>query len=223
MATHSETAYVTLRDRIISGQYPADHRLNESALAEELHISRTPLREAVQRLVADGLVVAKPHKRARVVGWSVERMFSTYTIRASLEARAAALAAERCTQADVAQLVALADQMEASHAAGGTSLELAALNREFHMAIARTAEDEALQTVIESVSVQPMLLFAKEHLGHGYRQRVHHQHRDIIEALRTNDPDWASAAMRSHILAGRNAGCIAPTHIPTENTARRPA
>lgn len=219
--THSQAAYVLLRDRIISGEYPAGHLLKEGELAEELKISRTPLREAVRRLTESGLVDAPPHRRARVVGWSLENMYSTYTIRASLESQAAEMAAANCTAEDGKRLTELAEQMEDLYRRDpDATVELAQINSEFHRAVADLSRNTTLIRVLDTVSVQPMLLFAKEHLGHEHRRRVHHQHRDIIDALRTNDAEWAATAMRGHILAARNAGCIAPDH-PSYDTPPR--
>ena len=94
-ATGGQTVFADLRARILSGELAANATLRETALAQQLRVSRAPVREALYRLDEAGLVESVPHRGATVVEWSSERNRETFFLRAALESRAAGLAAAR--------------------------------------------------------------------------------------------------------------------------------
>ena len=100
-ATGGQTVFADLRARILSGELPANATLRETALAQQLRVSRAPVREALYRLDEAGLVESVPHRGATVVEWSSERNRETFFLRAALESRAAGLAAARVGPADL--------------------------------------------------------------------------------------------------------------------------
>nr|WP_244962861.1 GntR family transcriptional regulator [Cryobacterium roopkundense] len=204
--TGGQAAFETLRARILSGELPAHATLREQALAEELGVSRTPVREALRRLDAAGLVEFVPNRGATVLAWTIEQMRETYFMRAALESRAAGLAAVRIEAADLQLLELLIERMEdfvlATDDAGIASLAL--LNAQFHQTIVVAAGSAQLLALTESVSRVPMMESRFRTHGAEYRARSNHQHRDIVSALTSGDALWAEVAMRSHILAARN-------------------
>ena len=206
-STGGEKVYLALRGRILSGELSADTMLREQALAEELGVSRTPVREALRRLAEAGLVTFIPNRGATVVGWTIEQVRETYFVRAGLESRAAALAATRITPDELDILAALIDAMEPLvTAADEPGLgELGRLNAEFHRTVVAAARSPQLMTLTSSVGRVPLMAAAFRRQGAVYRARSNHQHRDILTALRTGDSIWAEVAMRSHILGARNA------------------
>lgn len=204
--TGGQSAYQTLRARILSGELPANAMLREQALAEELGVSRTPIREALRRLDEAGLVEFIPNRGATVLAWSVDQMRETYFMRASLEGRAAGLAAVSIGTIALGRLAALIDEMEAfvdSSDDDGIA-SLARLNAEFHRIIVTAAGSKQLLAWTESVGRIPLMERNFRRHGAEFRARSNHQHRDILTALRTRDALWADVAMRSHILAARN-------------------
>ena len=209
-STGGETVYLALRGRILSGELSADTTLREQALAEELGVSRTPVREALRRLDEAGLVTFIPNRGATVVGWTIEQVRETYFVRAGLESRAAALAATRITPDELDSLAALIDAMEPLVTAVDDPgmAELGRLNAEFHRTVVAAARSPQLMTLTVSVGRVPLMAAAFRRQGAVYRARSNHQHRDILTALRTGDTIWAEVAMRSHILGARNA--VAP-------------
>ncbi|WEO77773.1 GntR family transcriptional regulator [Cryobacterium sp. SO2] len=206
-STGGETVYLTLRARILSGELAAHAVLREQALAQELGVSRTPVREALRRLDEAGLVTFVPNRGATVVAWSIEQVRETYFVRAILESRAAGLAAAGITTAELERLADLIDAMEplvtATDDAGLT--DLAALNAEFHRIVVTAARSPQLLTLTASVARVPQMSDAFRRDGAQFRARSNHQHRDILTALSTGDVAWAEVAMRSHILSARNA------------------
>jgi DNA-binding GntR family transcriptional regulator len=206
-STGGETVFLALRARILAGELRANAVLREQALAEELSVSRTPVREALRRLAEAGLVTFVPNRGATVVEWTIEQVRETYLARAGLEGRAAGLAAARITVAELDQLDALIDAMEPLLTARDDAGidELGRLNAEFHRVVVSAARSPQLMTLTTSVGRVPLMSAAFRRRGGVYRARSNHQHRDILAALRSGDVEWAETAMRSHILAARNA------------------
>jgi DNA-binding GntR family transcriptional regulator len=206
-STGGEKVYLALRGQILSGALSANSVLREQALAEELGVSRTPVREALRRLDEAGLVTFVPNRGARVVEWTIDQVRETYFVRAELESRAAALAATRITSAELDALADLIDAMEplvtSVDEAGMT--ELSRLNAHFHRTVVAASRSPQLMALTSSVGRVPLMAAAFRRQGGPYRARSNHQHRDILTALSTGDTIWAEVAMRSHILGARNA------------------
>ena len=206
-STGGEMVYATLRARILSGELGAHAVLREQALAQELGVSRTPVREALRRLDEAGLVAFLPNRGATVVAWTLEQVRETYVVRAALESRAAGLAATRITAAELDALADLIDAMEPVLTAHDedTAAELARLNAEFHRIVVSASGSSQLMTLTSTVTRVPLMAAAFRRDGGQFRARSNHHHRDILTALRTGDSLWAEVAMRSHILGARNA------------------
>ncbi|MGY4859213.1 GntR family transcriptional regulator [Cryobacterium sp. AP23] len=206
-STGGETVYLTLRARILSGELGANTMLREQALAAELGVSRTPVREALRRLNEAGLVTFVPNRGATVAEWTMEQVRETYFVRAGLESRAAGLAATRITAEELDALAALIDAMEPLVTAVDDDgiAELGRLNAQFHRIVVAASRTPQLMMLTSNVSRVPLMAAAFRRQGVQYRSRSNHQHRDILTALRTGDAIWAEVAMRSHILGARNA------------------
>ena len=111
MSKAVDKAYAALRERIFSGALRAGERLKERELCRELDVSRTPVREALRRLEADGLVEIEPRRGGVVAGINAEEASEIYSLGVLLESYAARLAAERATEADLAELDRLLDSV----------------------------------------------------------------------------------------------------------------
>ena len=205
--TGGQAAFAYLRGRILSGEIPGNATLREQALAEELGVSRTPIREALRRLDETGLVEFVPNKGATVIAWTTEQMRETYYLRAMLESRAAGLAAARISGPDLerlAELITLMDDVVLAEDDEGVS-RLSELNAEFHLIIVTAAENAQLTRLTVSVGRVPLMARAFRRDGGSFRAVSNHHHRDILTALASRDSLWAATAMRSHILAARNS------------------
>jgi DNA-binding GntR family transcriptional regulator len=210
--TGGELAYSALRARILANEFPANAVLREQALAEELGVSRTPVREALRRLAEAGLVEFVPNRGATVVSWTREQMAETYFVRAALESRAAGLAAPQIDDAVLSRLHELILGMdEFVNATDIDSVsELGRLNSEFHRLVVTASGSKQLMSLVATVSQVPMMIRNFKDFGSTFRSRSNHHHRDIVTALESGDTLWAEVAMRSHILAARNAVLQAP-------------
>ncbi len=210
--TGGDLAYAELRSRIMSGEYAPSTVLRAQALAEEFGLSRTPLREALRRLAETGLVHYEPNKGATVIGYTPEQMAETYFVRAALESRAAGLAAPRIQGGDIELLQDRIDRMEPLVGSDDDDevVELGRLNNEFHQHIVEVSGSLQLSMLLRGVSQVSMMIRNFRDYGTAFRRRSNDHHRDILTALETGDALWAEVAMRSHILAARNAAMQGP-------------
>lgn len=218
----AERAYRAVLAMIVGGEAAEGTWLRETTLAEQVGVSRTPVRQALNRLAAEGAVELRPHRGAQVVSFSPEEMDSLFDLRARFEPLAARLAVDRLTPEHIEELAELAAQMESLVEAGDPDpQEMARLNNEFHAVFIREAGNRhltiAIQTVIRPVFVARTF---QTYSRHALERSMRH-HAELIEAARLRDGEWAEAVMRAHILAARHASEGEPEHGPAADDLRR--
>jgi DNA-binding GntR family transcriptional regulator len=201
----AEQAARVLREEILSGAIASGARLGEAELAGRLSVSRTPIREALSRLAAEGLVDLQPNRGARVASWTTEQLREIFDLRLRLEPYAVRLAVPRLTPDQLTELDQLATAMSRA-GRPGRNQDLAAiveLNRRFHGVFIDAAGSPplagALRGVIHaSVVHQNFHDYAPDAL----RRSLHH-HVEMVAAARAGDGDWAEAIMRAHLCNAR--------------------
>jgi DNA-binding GntR family transcriptional regulator len=198
-----------LRRSIIEGEYEPRQRLIEEQLAERLGVSRTPVRQALTMLEAEGLVEMAPNRGAMVCSFSTEDVLEIYDLRAVLEGHAARRAATRISERDVARMGELAREMEATEPGVSGEHEketrrLVACNGEFHGTVLRASGNVRLERLVQR-TVQVPLVY-KAFFLYGPEERVisNHYHRQILKALQVGDADRAEIVMREHVYEGRD-------------------
>ncbi len=197
----ADTAYEAVRRMILSGEAAPGTRLGETELAETLGLSRTPVREAIQRLGADGLVEVLPHRGARVVLWSARDLEEIFELRTLLEPYAVARAARIGLEAPVlAELRDLCSAMEGAAAEGEVAL-LARLNSHFHEALIDASGNSRLPGMLTSVMHAPLILGTFHRYDAETMARSMGHHREVVDAITARDPEWAASVMRSHLRA----------------------
>lgn len=209
--TLSSLALKWLRERIITGALPPGARLSDLVLAREIGISRTPIREAIRMLAADGLVEVVPHQGATVRAPSLDELDELYEIRAVLEAHAAARAAVRRTPGEGAELLALVAAMEAIVAPDGADrLDDAASQRQraldlgFHHRVLTLARMERLRRLVEDAGIIARPFETMDgRMPAAAHATTNEHHRAIAQAIADGDADRAHAAMTRHIESGR--------------------
>jgi len=193
---------------ILTGEYGPEERLIEEQLAERLGVSRTPVRQALTMLEAEGLVELAPNRGATVRSFSVADVWDIYDLRAVLEGHAARRAAGRLDGDELARLRELAGEMEGLAGRFEDHEEeiraLVALNQEFHGAIVEASRNKRLQRLI-SRTVEIPLMF-KAFFWYTPHERVisNHYHRQILHSLEEGDADRAEIVMREHVYEGRD-------------------
>ena len=200
-----DRAYAALREKIFSGELAAGDRLKEREICDALDVSRTPVREALRKLQADGLVIIEPRRGAVVAGINANDAEEIYSLGILLEGFGAGLAARRATEEDLGELdqiiAAMEDVLRDTPASRSAYLEL---DSDLHRRIVQITDNRHLAQLIRQVVGLPVLIQAFTHYSHADLKRSLQQHRTIVSALRTGDAEWAEAAMRAHILAGRS-------------------
>ncbi len=205
-----EQACEILRERIRLGEIPPGTRLRQEVLAEELGISRTPLREAMRLLAADGLVVLEPNRGAVVVELSHDDRVAFWEARLALEPAAARMGAQRRAASGVAAMeAAIADQrasVEAAIADQRASMvgdQGFAANRAFHLALVASAGNPHLDRFAEALWVRAVgaAIYATQASDSSVVAAYADQHAAILAAIMSGDADRAESLTREHILA----------------------
>ncbi len=195
-----------LRRMIIEGEYGPHQRLIEEQLAERLGVSRTPIRQALTMLEAEGLVEIMPNKGAMVCSFSVEDVWDIYDLRAVLEGHAARRAALRIDEEELGRLHKLAEEMEglAGRFSEHEIRRLVALNQEFHGTIVVASRNRRLGRLLRGTVQIPLMSKAFFWYGPHERTISNHYHRQILGALEVGDADRAEIVMREHVYEGRD-------------------
>jgi DNA-binding GntR family transcriptional regulator len=201
--------FETLRRSILEGEYGPNERLVEEQLAERLRVSRTPVRQALTMLEAEGLVEIEPNKGAAVRSFSVQDVWEIYDLRAVLEGHAARRAASRINREELDRLWELAGEMERQDRGRFLSHEeeirwLVGANGEFHGSIAAAGRNARLEQLIQRTVQVPLVFKA----FYWYTPHEHvisnHYHRQIAGALEAGDAERAEIVMREHVYEGRD-------------------
>ncbi|MDQ3386342.1 MAG: GntR family transcriptional regulator [Actinomycetota bacterium] len=197
-----------LRALILTGEYGPEERLVEEQLADRLGVSRTPIRQALTTLEAEGLVEMEPNKGAAVCSFSVDDVWDIYDMRAVLEGHAARRASERIAAEDLARLSGSVEEMEGLAGRCADHEEeiraLVALNQEFHGTIIDASRNRRLQRLIGRTIEIPLMFKAFFWYGEKERMVSNHYHRQILGALEAGDGERAEIIMREHVYEGRD-------------------
>ena len=201
----AERAYSTVRDGILRGAYAAGTRLTEQELAHTAGVSRTPVREALRRLHAEGLVHFEPNHGAVVAQLEPADVEEIFEMRALLEPISARRAVERATAAQIAELRALAEQQiaESARRRGDYLVRIGELNGHFHRSIQVAAGSDRLAKALAGLVEAPLILRTFGQYTAAELERSADQHLELVQAFEARDPLWAHSIMRAHILAGR--------------------
>jgi len=196
----AERAYDALMAAIAEGRLKPGQRVRETAFAEQLGISRTPIREALQRLARDGLLTLDARNGAKITELSLEAIQELYDLREILEGSAARFAALSAKANDLQRLKAILAK-EAEH--GNDPAALAKLNKLFHRTLCEAANNRYLMSAVSDFSTTLLLLGPTTLAAGGRAGESQAEHRDIVEAVAAGDADKAETLMRAHIRRAR--------------------
>lgn len=206
MAAAVEKAYETIREGIVRGRFPQGAHITAQSLAAASGLSRTPVREAMRRLHAEGLIQLIAHRGAFVSRWSEEEIADSYELRVVLEGFAAASAARKADAAQLKELRRLAEEMD-DLVRGDGPLQIdaiAARNNAFHKLIVEASGNARLQDMLASIVELPLVLSTFRRYSLREMRRSMTQHLELVAALEARDGAWARAVMESHILSARH-------------------
>ncbi len=195
---HGQGAYERLLSEIAAGTLQPGDRLTETDLADRLQISRTPVREAIRQLEADGLVTHKPRVGAAVRTLDYSEVMELYDMRAVLEGAAASLAARAASDIEIAELEAINTELAEAATDGQRAF---GLNRQFHAALLDAARNRFLAKSVSTMQ-KTLMILGPSTLQESVRvQEAVAEHNIVLDALRARDGDSAEVAMRAHIRA----------------------
>jgi DNA-binding GntR family transcriptional regulator len=193
-----ERVYRHLRQQILDDQLPPGTELSEVALSRELAVSRGPIREAMGRLAAEGLVTVRPRRGAEVRSLTTRELIDAYQVREALEVLAVRLAVPRITPADLARLDELVDNM-AEFAGKDEVAEFFAANVAFHELLCELSGNEKLREVHHRLEGEIRRFQARTLALRGSLDSSVAEHRAILAAVRLGDADKACELTAAHI------------------------
>lgn len=199
-------AYEVIRTEIIEGRFAPGDRITESEIARSAQVSRTPVREALHRLEAEGLIRFVPNQGAFVSAWGNREAEEIFELRAMLESYAARLCSERATDKQIRELQALAaEQLALSQSRPrGFLNKVAELNTRFHEGLLAASDSEMLRASMASLANAPLVFQTFRDYSQNDLIRSAQHHLELVEALSARNSDWAAAVMRAHIHAAQS-------------------
>ena len=193
-----QRVYDHLRDEIMRDRLPPGTELSEVALSRELAVSRGPIREAMGRLAAEGLVTVRPRRGAEVRSITPEELIDSYQVREALEVLAVRLAVPRITDAELAGLDELVDRMS-EHARNDAVADFFTANVAFHELLCELSGNNKLLQVHHRLAGEIGRFQARTLALRGSLDGSVTEHRAILAAIRLRDVEKAAELTSAHI------------------------
>ena len=205
--TMADYAYNYIKDRIISQEFPPASPVDTKQLMERLEVGKTPLREALQRLSFERLIVISPRRGTFVSDISIIQLQQAFDARLLIERRTARIATTAMTEEQIAALRDLFKNTD-EIVSRGDYMESISVDQRFHYLIAEATHNEYLRDFLSMLLPVTMRFW---HYVHGLAKdssgkirEAHQRHFPVIDALASGDPDVAERAMASHIVTFRD-------------------
>lgn len=196
-----------IRALVVTREFRPGDRLAEADLAARLEVSRTPVREALRQLAADGLVEHVPNKGARVVTLSAHELEHVFELRARVEGTAASRAAAGATDTELDRLDDLAEQI-ALYGLPGPDQALDRVygcNADFHLLLAESSRSTVVAASVRQLFHTAATVRTYQGFDEASVRRSVAHHLEIVAALRARDGEWARSTMHSHLWNARAA------------------
>ena len=203
----SDQAYLALRERILEGRLKPGTALKERDLCEELKVSRTPIREALRRLSADGLAEVRPGRSIIVTLFEADELTEIFELGIVLESFVAGLAAVKAIPDDISRLEGIVGEMASLSevSAMRQNVRYIKLDQAFHDMIAAIARNPRIAQILkQTMSFRVLANIFEKYEPSDFATSLA-QHRTIVGAIASGDSDWAQSAMSSHIRTGQAA------------------
>ncbi len=209
---HVALVHERLRNAILRGEVPAGYTASQAALAGQLEVGRTPLREALRMLQREGLVVSEPNRPVRVAGLSSSDAEELYVMRISLEAVAIRITVPQLHSADIAELEGLLAQMD-HYMRSRDNTGLRTPHRAFHLALVAGSGPRVTETIGQLFDHAERYRLAFGAATPDVLDQRREEHRSIVDAVTAADPDQVAQRLVAHyahtaalIFAGLDAG-----------------
>jgi len=207
-----------LRKAILGGQFEPDERLGEQFLAKTLQVSRGPIREALNQLEREGLVIIHRNRGAFVARLSREDVDEVYSLRLALERLALQLAIQNVSSTDFDEMQATIDTMASYLERGLTEQEATELDVRFHDILCRSASHKRLYDFWENLRPQiHIFLLSRAAADADFRQYAVESHQAILDAIRDKDEVRAIATLEDHIQGAYDRVVKSYSHSSTSD------
>lgn len=197
-----DRVYRAVTQRAVNWRFAPGERINEVALAHELGVSRTPVREALNRMARDGFVRFVPNRGFLARDLTPELVRDLYELRAAIEVASVRLACTRASDEAIAKLSA-AWSTATENASARRLDRLTAADEAFHRGIARLSGNEQLLATLERVNAQIRFFRRVDQEAPERRDRTYSEHRDVLACLARRDPQGAGDLIERHIVLSR--------------------
>jgi len=195
--TLSDVVRAHIRDGILSGHYSPGQKLSETEIANIIGISRSPIREAIKVLEAEGLLVSETRKGLMIANPNRQQTLEIFQYREALEGLASELACTTITNEELDELKDLVDKVDG--AIGATRAELVRNNQDFHQIIYAATQNKYLIESTGTLKTLLALLPATSYNQTNRRETIVIEHRQILEALRQRDAVLAKVVTKNHV------------------------
>lgn len=197
---------IALRDAIVSGQIRPGEKLNEPRLAEQFNVSRGPLREAIGRLVSMRLVKHVPHQGATVVTLDLQSVMELYEVREALEGKAAALAAQNMSKADITKLNEIFDVHQQYYDSNAGEYMQSEGDFDFHYHVIKCCGNQYLINQLCNEMYHLVRMFRVQTSRFKARpSSALIEHKQLIYAIEQGDTQMAELVMRHHIVRAKES------------------
>ena len=188
----------TIRQAIVDGVFSPGERLMEIQLADEMGVSRTPVREAIRKLELEGFVVMIPRRGTYVADISIKDINEVYEIRTSLEVLAAGLAAERISDEELETMQRLLVEI-GQHIEDGNIEKIVEIDTAFHDVLYKASRNKRLAGIINNLREQITVIRRRSMMYPGRLQNTMEEHRILVDSIAAHDVDRAQNSARLHM------------------------
>jgi DNA-binding GntR family transcriptional regulator len=201
-----ESAYLYIRDQILNGVFQPGNRLPEETVAQQIGLSRTPVRGAFHRLATEGFVEFRRYVGAIVRVLPADEIDQLFQVRVVMEGLAAELAAQNASELMIDELESLCAEMDEIAAREAPDLmHIARLNKQFHFKLLVACGNSHARRIAENLGDLNVMVRSYALYSRATLMRSMGHHRELVQALRARNPQWARSVMTTHIEAARSA------------------
>ncbi|GLX79537.1 GntR family transcriptional regulator [Thalassotalea insulae] len=202
--TRTQLVVETLREKILNGAIKAGQPLRQAALAEELNVSRIPVREALLQLEAEGLVAFEPHKGATATELNIEQVDELFELRAMLEADLLAASIPNLSEQKLAEATAILDELNQSLGKENAANTWSELNSNYHNCLYSGANRPQTQDLVNTLNKNADRYIRMHLLWAGGMSKAESEHNELLSLCKQKNVEQAVAVMKKHILGSRD-------------------
>jgi len=193
-----DLAYEAIKHKIITCDFKPGEYINEARVSALLGLGRTPVHQAIDRLMLDGMLDVIPRKGVIVKPVSFDEVIQIIEARLTIEPRAMRLATERADEIDIAALADILDRAQQWTAVRNIE-QMMLLDREFHFVLARATRNDAFADILRRLHERSLRFWFISLTDIAHHGDVQNEHRNVFEAVKARNAEEAEAAMRRHI------------------------